>query len=309
MARERLAAARSLELVESKNRALESFAARAAHDLRSPLVPIHGLASLIVRAGRDEADVRLASRIVGLGLADVGGHRRDARLLALGTAAARDAARCGRGHRGAGGPGDSRASGAEVVRPLEEATVDCAPEVLGQILRNVMGNALKYRAPERPCRVEVSTRVEASSVTVEVVDNGRAWSPPPPGERSSPSSAELRRGPGHGLGLAIVDSYVRALGGSVQLRSEAGGRDPGLAPAAQDAPARGARACVAEVTRTPEVLRPRSTKHPRLHPQRDREGWREARRSGVVLPGTERPRGQKRRGATIGARLGIRSPG
>ena len=65
MARERLAAARSLELVESKNRALEAFAARAAHDLRSPLVPIHSLASLIVRAGRDEADVRLASRIVG----------------------------------------------------------------------------------------------------------------------------------------------------------------------------------------------------------------------------------------------------
>ena len=65
MARERLAAARSLELVESKNQALEAFAARAAHDLRAPLVPIHALASLIVRAGRDENDVRLAARIAG----------------------------------------------------------------------------------------------------------------------------------------------------------------------------------------------------------------------------------------------------
>jgi len=65
MAREQAATARSLELMESKNRALESFAARAAHDLRSPLVPIHSLASLIIRAGRDEGDVRLASRIVG----------------------------------------------------------------------------------------------------------------------------------------------------------------------------------------------------------------------------------------------------
>src|SRR5262249_32128139 len=65
MARERQGAARNLELVQSKTRDLEAFAARAAHDLRTPLVPVHGLASLIVRGARDETDVRLAKRIVG----------------------------------------------------------------------------------------------------------------------------------------------------------------------------------------------------------------------------------------------------
>ena len=114
------------------------------------------------------------------------------------------------------------AGGAEVVLQLEEATVACAPEVLGQILRNVMGNALKYRVPERPCRLEVSTRVETFSVTVEVVDNGQGMEPEAARRAFEPFFRGTAEGSGHGLGLAIVDSYVRALGGSVQLRSELG---------------------------------------------------------------------------------------
>ena len=114
------------------------------------------------------------------------------------------------------------AAGAEVVLRLEEATVACAPEVLGQILRNVLGNALKYRAPERPCRLELSTRVETSSVTVEVVDNGQGMEPEAARRAFEPFFRGTAEGSGHGLGLAIVDSHLRALGGSVRLRSELG---------------------------------------------------------------------------------------
>ena len=220
MARERLAAARSLELVESKNRALEAFAARAAHDLRTPLVPIHSLASLIVRAGRDEADVRLASRIVGS--ASRMSAVIDAMLafsrsgqLPRGRTEVRTAVTEALEDLGA-------VAGAEVVLELEEATVACAPEVLGQILRNVLGNALKYRAPERPCRLEVSTQVETSSVAVEVVDNGQGMEPGAARRAFEPFFRGTAEGSGHGLGLAIVDSYLRALGGSVRLRSELG---------------------------------------------------------------------------------------
>jgi len=114
------------------------------------------------------------------------------------------------------------AGGAEVVLQLQESTVACAPEVLGQILRNVMGNALKYRAPGRACRLEVSTRVEASAVTVDVVDNGQGMEPAAAHRAFEPFFRGTAEGTGHGLGLAIVDSYVRALGGSVQLSSELG---------------------------------------------------------------------------------------
>ena len=221
MARERLAAARSLELVESKNRALEAFAARAAHDLRSPLVPIHSLASLIVRAARDESDVRLASRIVGSAsrmsaVIDAMLAFSRSGLLPRGRTEVRSAVTEALEDLG------PVAGGAEVVLQLEEATVACAPEVLGQILRNVMGNALKYRVPERACRLEVSTRVETFSVTVEVVDNGQGMEPEAARRAFEPFFRGTAEGSGHGLGLAIVDSYVRALGGSVQLRSEVG---------------------------------------------------------------------------------------
>jgi len=216
-----MSAARSLELVESKNRALESFAARAAHDLRSPLVPIHSLASLIVRAGRDEADVRLASRIVGSAsrmsaVIDAMLAFSRSGLLPRGRTEVRSAVGEVVDELGAAAPGSN------VVLQVQEATVACAPEVLGQILRNVIGNALMYRAPERPSRIEISSRLDPHWVTLEVVDNGLGMDAGAVRRAFEPFFRGTSDGAGHGLGLAIVDSYVRALGGSVHLRSEPG---------------------------------------------------------------------------------------
>src|SRR5262249_30190585 len=113
-------------------------------------------------------------------------------------------------------------SGADVVLQLQEATVACAPEVLGQILRNVIGNALKYRASERACRLEISSRVETSWVSLGGRATGRGREAPAARGGFEPFFRGTSDGSGHGLGLAIVDSYVRALGGSVQMRSEPG---------------------------------------------------------------------------------------
>ena len=221
MARERQAATRSAEILESKNRELEAFAARAAHDLRSPLVPIHGLASLIVRAGRDEADARIAGRIVGAA----------ARMSAM-IEAMLAFSRSGRLPRGRS---EVRAAvsdvleelapsglGAELHLALVDASVDCAPEVLGQILRNVIGNALKYRAPERRCRLDIVVRTRPGWVEIDVADNGMGMDGGAARRAFEPFFRASSDGTGHGLGLAIVDSYVRAMRGSVELSSELG---------------------------------------------------------------------------------------
>ncbi|MGZ6080377.1 MAG: sensor histidine kinase [Myxococcaceae bacterium] len=221
LAREHRAVAQSLELVESKNRELEAFAARAAHDLRTPLVPIHGLASLIVRANRDESDARLAGRIVGAA------SRMSAIIDAM--LAFSRSGRLPRGRCEIGAAVNevleelaSAVDGAELRLSVTEAEVACAPEVLGQILRNVIGNALKYRATNRSCAVEIETRVDDRWVTLEVTDNGIGMEARAARRAFEPFFRASADGNGHGLGLAIVDSYLRALGGSVQLGSEPG---------------------------------------------------------------------------------------
>ena len=107
------------------------------------------------------------------------------------------------------------------VAPVE-AMVDCAPEVLGQILRNVIGNALKYRAPQRRCRLDIAIRTQRASVAIDVVDNGTGMDAGAARRAFEPFFRASSDGTGHGLGLAIVDSYVRALHGSVELASEVG---------------------------------------------------------------------------------------
>jgi signal transduction histidine kinase len=127
------------------------------------------------------------------------------------------------------------------VVEIQDAIVACAPEVLGQILRNVLGNALKYRAADRPCRLEITTRVESRWVTLAAADNGRGMEPGAVERAFEPFFRGTSEGTGHGLGLAIVDSYLRALGGSVQLRSELGAgtwvrlRLPRMTPGAEGA--------------------------------------------------------------------------
>ena len=220
--RERELAARSLEAVESKNRNLEAFAGRVAHDLQSPLVPIHGLAQLLLRGERDEPEIRrVAGRILGAA-------SRMSELIDAMLAFSRS---------GQLPPGRSslRSAVQDVVMELApspaetdievdvvDETVECAPEVLGQILRNVLGNALKYRAVDRRCRVEILGRARGRFVVVEVSDNGIGMDPASAGRAFEPFFRASSDRAGHGLGLAIVQGYLHALGGSAGLDSEPG---------------------------------------------------------------------------------------
>ena len=112
--------------------------------------------------------------------------------------------------------------GVELRIALPDERVACAPEVLAQILRNLVGNALKYRAEGRRCRVELVGSVEGPQVRVAVEDNGIGMDPQAVCRAFEPFFRASADRAGHGLGLAIVDRYVRALGGSVLLTSQPG---------------------------------------------------------------------------------------
>ena len=95
---------------------------------------------------------------------------------------------------------------------------------LDLILGNLLDNAVKYRAKERPLQIKVSTRALAGDrVEIEVADNGRGIA-----ERDQERVFDLfkRSGtqdqPGDGIGLAHVLAAVRNLGGEIGVTSELG---------------------------------------------------------------------------------------
>jgi signal transduction histidine kinase len=221
--RERLLTEQNLALVREQNRQLEAFAGRAAHDLRGPLAPIRGFADVIARGGKTREEMiqlggRISACVVRMAqiidaMLDLSGSGQ----LPAGRASVQEAVR-----EISDELAPSLTDGALVCTTVGDEEVACAPHVLGQILRNLVGNALKYRSPRRAPRVEVRTEVEGGFVVVEVSDNGVGMSPDSARRAFEPFFRASTDVAGHGLGLAIVESYVRASGGAVELRSEVG---------------------------------------------------------------------------------------
>ena len=220
--RQRSTVARTLATLENKNRELEAFAGRVAHDLRSPLAPVQVLAALLARGGQGEGDVRRISGKI------VGSTSRMSDLIEAMLAFSRS----GRPPSGECAAAAvltdvldelrREADGSEIRIELPEVRLGCAPEVFAQIVRNLVGNALKYRSSERPCWVEITGTLGLQTLTLAVEDNGIGMDARAVRRAFEPFFRASTDRPGHGLGLAIVDRYVRALGGSIALTSRLG---------------------------------------------------------------------------------------
>ncbi len=120
----------------------------------------------------------------------------------------------------------------EVLRPSFEGAGVCldahlapAPALADrdratQVLHNLLTNALKFT--ERGGRVTVTVRAGANLASLEVADTGTGIPPdelPHVFERFW-RGKEAGRVAGSGIGLAIVDTLVRAQGGSISVTSE-----------------------------------------------------------------------------------------
>jgi signal transduction histidine kinase len=94
---------------------------------------------------------------------------------------------------------------------------------IGQVLLNLIDNAIKYSRPHGTITLHVST-TEDAGVLVEVQDEGigiPATELPRLGQRFyRADKARSREQGGHGLGLAIAQSLIHAHGGELWLESE-----------------------------------------------------------------------------------------
>ena len=95
---------------------------------------------------------------------------------------------------------------------------------LGQVVGNLVHNALKYTTPEAP--IEVTARADGDAVVLAVCDHGPGIEPSFLGRIFDPfSQADLgdtRRDSGLGLGLYGSRGLVEAMGGTLTVQSAPG---------------------------------------------------------------------------------------
>lgn len=220
MRRQRVSVERDLAWLRERNRDLAEFAGRTAHDLRAPLTPIRGYADLL--AAGVQVDVGQAARRIQRATGLMSELIED--LLELSTS----------GHPPPGetdvepvarevlGDLARELADADVQLSVADVRVAAAPSVLRRLLRNVIENSSKYRAPDRRLAVRVEAKRLDSNVELVVEDNGRGM---PPGAAAHAfdtyfRAPNARMQPGSGLGLSIVKRTLEALGGGCELNSE-----------------------------------------------------------------------------------------
>ncbi|MDB6132902.1 MAG: multi-sensor signal transduction histidine kinase [Verrucomicrobiales bacterium] len=233
------------EELEAKNKDLQILINAASHDLRTPLVNVKGFASVIqdhlqpLRGGvstdrqsggelpeeHEEIfrDIEAAVAFIHASAGKMDGLLRG--LLVFSRLGMQPPKLQTVNPRGileeslAATQFQIEAAGAEVVigeLPLCRAD----PNLLGQVISNLIENALKYRDPERPLRLEISGVQNGGRCLYHFRDNGIGIAAQYQEKvfdlfhRVNPGEEQ-----GHGLGLAIVRRAMDRMGGSVTLES------------------------------------------------------------------------------------------
>lgn len=206
------------------------FLQSVSHDLRTPLTSIRGFAEAIedgatadavAAAGVIASEARRLERLVGdlLALATLEARRFTLQIQPVDLEATAAAAAAGFG------PSAADMGLALEVRTGDPAFVMADPDRLGQVIANLIENALRHAGSG--VQVGVSGPGPGRAVSVWVTDDGpgiasedlprvfdRLY-----GARRHPDGAIPGRPIGSGLGLTIVSELVSAMGGSVRAES------------------------------------------------------------------------------------------
>ncbi len=99
----------------------------------------------------------------------------------------------------------------------------CIRSYLNSIFFNLLSNSLKYRNPNEPCRIKVSSVEKGDKVFISIQDNGVGIDLKRFGDKLFGMYKRFHdHTDGKGLGLFLVKQQVEALGGRIEVESEVG---------------------------------------------------------------------------------------
>lgn len=119
---------------------------------------------------------------------------------------------------------DVLSQGVQVRLDMAPFTLPLDREGMAVVLRNLIGNALKFSRGRHPPVVEIGTRSEGQRRVLWVRDNGTGFEPKYH-DRMFKIFQRLHRSedfPGTGVGLALVAKAVQRMGGRVWAESTPG---------------------------------------------------------------------------------------
>ncbi len=228
-----------------KNKEMETIVYTVSHDLRSPLVNVQGFGRQLTRACEKLTATMAAARDGAVPLAELKQPVEVAipqalRFINAGVTKM-DSLLTGLLHYSRLGRValtirrlDMDVQLAEILAAMKfqldeakaEVRVEPLPACLGdathtaRVFANLLDNALKYRAPDRPLRVQVSGRVEHGQAIYTVADNGIGIAPEHQGKifeifhRLNPDTTG-----GEGLGLTIAQRVLERQRGRIWVES------------------------------------------------------------------------------------------
>jgi PAS domain S-box-containing protein len=222
LAREREEAERLRAEDEMRSTVLQAV----AHDLRTPLAAILGLARTLERAdldlapeeardlaGRIAANARRLDRLVG--------DLLDLERLQLGAAVpALEPVDLGRLVRDVLGRTEGLAD-REVATELAPVVVEADPAMLERIVENLLANAVKHTPPQ--ARVWVRTGATDTGALLVVEDEGPGVAPEARERIFEPFRQAPGAAPGTGVGLALVRRFAELHGGRAWVEERPGG--------------------------------------------------------------------------------------
>lgn len=230
-----------------KNKELEAIVYTVSHDLRSPLVNVQGFSRQLTRACEQIREAAAAATdgkvpaaalkkpvdvTIPQALKFIGAGVTKMELLLAGLLHYSRLGRVALNVR----PLDMNAMLSEIAAAMKfqldeakaQVRVGVLPRCAGdsvqtnQVFANLLDNALKYRSPDRPLRIEVNGRIEHGMAVYDIADNGIGIAREHQLKifeifhRLNPGDS-----PGEGLGLSIAQRVLERQGGRIWVESSA----------------------------------------------------------------------------------------